>query len=93
MIDASPRDTCRGPRTWNANGTGQTLIQIGRLDEARPLLDDAVRHVTPEGAPRFRAIALEALGQLHRARDQLEEAAPLIVEAQTLRQALAASAR
>ena len=72
---------------------GQTLIQVGRLDEARSLLEDAIRHLSPEGAPRFRAIALEALGQLHGAQDRLEEAAPLIAEAQGLRQALAALAR
>jgi len=70
----------------------QTFLEIGRLDEAQPLLDHAVQHVTPEGAPRFRAIALEALGQLHGARQQPEAAAPLIAEAQELWQALSASA-
>ena len=72
---------------------GETFLQMGRLDDARPLLDDAVRHVTPEGAPRFRAIALEALGQLHQAQQRPEAAAPLIAEAAELRQALAAVAR
>jgi hypothetical protein len=43
--------------------------------------------------PRFRAIALEALGQLHQQRQQPDAAAPLIAEAAELRQALAASAR
>jgi tetratricopeptide (TPR) repeat protein len=72
---------------------GQAFLKMGRLDDARPLLDHAVRHVTPEGAPRFRAIALETLGQLHQARQQPDAAAPLIAEAAELRQALAASAR
>jgi DNA-binding SARP family transcriptional activator/Tfp pilus assembly protein PilF len=72
---------------------GQAFLEMGRLDDARPLLDHAVRHVTPEGAPRFRAIALEALGQLHQARQQPAAAAPLIAEAQELRQALFANAR
>jgi DNA-binding SARP family transcriptional activator/tetratricopeptide (TPR) repeat protein len=71
----------------------QAFLEMGRLDDARPLLDHAVRHVTPEAAPRFRAIALEALGQLHQARQQPEVAAPLIAEAQELRQALSVSAR
>jgi DNA-binding SARP family transcriptional activator/tetratricopeptide (TPR) repeat protein len=72
---------------------GQAFLEMGRLDDARPLLDHAVRHVTPEAAPRFRAIALEALGQLHRERQQPEAAAPLIAEAQELRQALSVNAR
>ena len=72
---------------------GETFLQMGRLDDARPLLDNAVRHVTPEGAPRFRAIALEALGQLLQAQQRPEAAAPLIAEAAELRQALAAVAR
>src|SRR6266571_5847332 len=71
----------------------QAFLEMGRLDDARPLLDHAVRHVTPEAAPRFRAIALEALGQLLEARQQPEAAAPLIAEARELRQALAVSAR
>jgi DNA-binding SARP family transcriptional activator len=71
----------------------QAFLEVGRLDDARPLLDHAVRHVTPEAAPRFRAIALEALGQLLQARQQPEAAAPLIAEARELRQALAVSAR
>ena len=41
---------------------GQAFLEMGRLDDARPLLDHAVRHVTPEAAPRFRAIALERSG-------------------------------
>jgi tetratricopeptide (TPR) repeat protein len=72
---------------------GQAFVRMGRFAEARLLLDHAVRHVTPEGAPRFRAIALEALGQLHQARQQPDAAEPLIAEAAGLRQALAASAR
>jgi tetratricopeptide (TPR) repeat protein len=71
---------------------GQTLVEMGRFEAARPLLDDAVRHVTTEAAPRFRAIALEALGRLHTAQDRLDTAAPLLVEAHSLRQALAANA-
>jgi len=71
----------------------QAFLEMGRLDDARPLLDHAVRHVTPEAAPRFRAVALEALGQLLEARQQPEAAAPLIAEARELRQALAVSAR
>lgn len=72
---------------------GQAFLRMGRLNDARPLLDHAVRHVTQESAPRFRAIALEALGQLHQVRQQPDTAAPLIAEAAELRQALAASAR
>jgi tetratricopeptide (TPR) repeat protein len=72
---------------------GETFLAMGRLDDARPLLDDAVHNVTPEGAPRFRAIALEALGQLHQAQQQPEAAAPLIAEAAELRRTLAAAAR
>src|SRR5215470_14045935 len=72
---------------------GQTFLEMGRLDDAWPLLDDAVRNVAPEGAPRFRAIALEALGELYRARQQPEAAAPLIAEARELRRALSANAR
>jgi DNA-binding SARP family transcriptional activator/tetratricopeptide (TPR) repeat protein len=72
---------------------GQAFLEIGRLDDARPLLDHAVRHVTPEAAPRFRAIALGALGQLHQERQQPEAAAPLIAEAQELWQALSVNAR
>src|SRR5215467_10732214 len=72
---------------------GETFLEMGRLDDARPLLDHAILHVTPEGAPRFRAIALEALGQLHQAQQRPEAAAPLIAEAAELRQALAAAAR
>jgi tetratricopeptide (TPR) repeat protein len=72
---------------------GETFLEMGRLDDARPLLDDAVRHVTPEGAPRFRAIALEALGQLHQAQQHPEAAAPLIAEAAELREALDVVAR
>lgn len=72
---------------------GQAFVRMGRFAEARLLLDHAVRHVTPAGAPRFRAIALEALGQLHQARQQPDAAEPLIAEAAGLRQALAASAR
>src|SRR5215471_5884085 len=72
---------------------GQTFLEMGRLDDAWPLLDHAVRNVAPEGAPRFRAIALEALGELYQARQEPEAAAPLIAEAQELRQALSASAR
>jgi DNA-binding SARP family transcriptional activator/tetratricopeptide (TPR) repeat protein len=72
---------------------GQTFLEMGRLDDAQPLLDQAVRHVTPESAPRFRAIALEALGRLHRAHQQPEAAAPLAAEAKELWQALSASAR
>jgi DNA-binding SARP family transcriptional activator len=53
----------------------------------------AERNVAPEGAPRFRAIALEALGEVYRARQHPEAAAPLIAEAQELRQALSANAR
>jgi len=71
----------------------ETFLEMGRLEDARPLLDHAVRHVTPAGAPRFRAIALEALGQLHQAQQRPEAAAPLIAEAAELRQALAAAAR
>ena len=72
---------------------GQAFLEMGRLDDAWPLLDHAVRNVAPEGAPRFRAIALEALGELYRARQHPEAAAPLIAEAQQLRQALSANAR
>ena len=66
---------------------------MGRLDDARPLLDDAVHRVTPEGAPRFRAIALEALGQLHQAQQRPEAAGPLIAEAAELRRVLAGVAQ
>ena len=72
---------------------GETFLAMGRLDDARPLLDDAVHNITPEGAPRFRAVALEALGQLHQAQQQPEAAAPLIAEAAELRRTLAAAAR
>jgi tetratricopeptide (TPR) repeat protein len=72
---------------------GETFLEMGRLDDAQPLLDHAVRNVAPEGAPRFRAIALEALGELYRVRQHPEAAAPLIAEAQELRQALSANAR
>jgi hypothetical protein len=46
-----------------------------------------------QAAPRFRAIALEALGQLHQERQQPAAAAPPIAEAQELRQALSVNAR
>ena len=72
---------------------GETLLEMGRLDDARPLLDHAVQHISPEGAPRFRVIALEALGQLHQAQQRPETAAPLIAEAAELRQVLADVAR
>src|SRR5215468_1505120 len=72
---------------------GETFLEMGRLDDAWPLLDHAVRNVAPEGAPRFRAIALEALGELYQARQEPEAAAPLIAEARELRRALSASAR
>jgi DNA-binding SARP family transcriptional activator len=72
---------------------GQAFLEMGKLDDARPLLDHAVRHVSRQAAPRFRAIALEALGQLHQERQQPEAAAPLIAEAQELRQALSVNAR
>jgi DNA-binding SARP family transcriptional activator/tetratricopeptide (TPR) repeat protein len=72
---------------------GQTFLEMGRLDDAQPLLENAVRNVTPEGSPRFRAIALEALAWLHWAHQQPEMAAPLAAEAAELWQALSASAR
>ena len=72
---------------------GETFMEMGRLDDAWPLLDHAVRNVAAEGAPYFRAIALEALGELYRVRQRPEAAAPLIAEAQELRQALSAIAR
>src|SRR5215472_9079356 len=72
---------------------GETFLEMGRLDDAWPLLDHAVRNVAPEGAPRFRAIALEALGELYQARQEPEAAAPLIAEARELRRALSANAR
>ena len=72
---------------------GETFLEMGRLDDAWPLLDHAVRNVAPEGAPRFRVIALEALGELYRIRQEPEAAAPLIAEARELRQALSAKAR
>ena len=72
---------------------GQAFLEMGRLDDAQPLLDHAVRNVAPEGAPFFRAIALEALGELYRVRQHPEAAAPLIAEARELRQALSANAR
>jgi tetratricopeptide (TPR) repeat protein len=72
---------------------GEAFLEMGRLDDAQPLLDHAVRNVAPEGAPRFRAIALEALGELYRVRQHPEAAAPLIAEAQELRQTLSANTR
>ena len=89
-------------RTWSGLGPSLTphceqLCEVGSnlpiRWNCRPLLDHAVRNVAPEGAPRFRAIALEALGELYRARQHPEAAAPLIAEAQELRQALSANAR
>ena len=72
---------------------GQAFLEMGRLDDAQPLLEHAVHNVAAEGAPYFRAIALEALGELYRVRQRPEAAAPLIAEARELRQALSANAR
>jgi tetratricopeptide (TPR) repeat protein len=71
---------------------GQALIEMGKLDQAHPLLHDAVRCVAADDSPRFRAIALEALGRLHSARGDTDKAAPLLAEAQMLRRALPANA-
>lgn len=71
---------------------GQALIEMGKLDQAYPLIHDAVRRVHADNSPRFRAIALEALGRLHSARGEMDKAAPPLAEAQMLRRALPANA-
>jgi hypothetical protein len=58
---------------------------MGRPEQARPLLEYAVRHLSADDSARFRALALETLGQVLRAQDQPERAAPLLAEAGELR--------
>jgi tetratricopeptide (TPR) repeat protein len=71
---------------------GQVLLEMNKLDQACPLLEDAVRGVTQVDSPRFRAIALEALGRLFEASGRADEARPLFSEAQELRRGLPVNA-
>jgi Tfp pilus assembly protein PilF len=63
---------------------GQAYLQAGQLERARPLLEYALCYLTPEESPRFRALALDALGRLHQARDEPGQAGPLLAEARLL---------
>jgi non-specific serine/threonine protein kinase len=75
---------------WSAWGLGTTLSAQGRLDEARPLLAEALRIHTDVNDTRGIAQCLEALAHVASERALYESAARLIGTAAALREQVAA---
>jgi DNA-binding SARP family transcriptional activator/tetratricopeptide (TPR) repeat protein len=49
---------------------GQAYVELGQLDQAEPLLQQAACWLSPANGGKFRAMALSALGRLHQIRGQ-----------------------
>jgi DNA-binding NarL/FixJ family response regulator len=82
--------TIRGRSAWSAWGLGTTLSAQGRLEEACPLLAEALRIYTDVNDPRGVAQCLEALAHVASERAHYESAARLIGAAAALRERVAA---
>ena len=75
---------------WSAWGLGATLSEQGRLEEAGPLLAEALRIYADINVPRGIAQCLEALAHVAAERAHYESAARLIGAAAALRERVAA---
>jgi tetratricopeptide (TPR) repeat protein len=64
------------------------LIQLGRYEEAEPLLEEAIAYYRPRAMRPYLAGVLELAGRLHEARGKLEEATRLRREAAELKSSL-----
>jgi predicted ATPase/DNA-binding CsgD family transcriptional regulator len=83
------RSTDRGTETWlvaqSLPGLGAALISLGRLDQAREVLDRAVAVAGRLDMPRVLADALEQLGHLAAAADDVDRAIELHQQALAVR--------
>ncbi|HEV8165837.1 MAG TPA: LuxR C-terminal-related transcriptional regulator, partial [Actinomycetota bacterium] len=83
------RSTDRGAETWlvaqSLPGLGAALISLGRLDQARDVLDRAVAVAGRLDMPRVLADALQQQGHLAAAADEVDRAIDLHHEALAVR--------
>ena len=86
VADALAPPEADGPqrRRWAQPVAVEALVALGRLDEARRVLDELEEHVRSHGSPRLSAEALRARARLSAAHGEVEAGDAAIVEAEAI---------